>query len=70
MRFSEDLEFLRIVLQVTDTPPEALAAAAIRQIYQLRKGDRDWLVRVGRNLSFLLKDDYDRLRYILSQIHL
>ena len=70
MRFSEHLEFLRIVLQVTDAPPESLAAAAIRQIYQLRKGDRDWLVRVGRNLSFLLKDDYDRLRYILSQIHL
>jgi hypothetical protein len=70
MRFSEQLEFLRIVLQVSDTPPEALAAAAIREIYQLRKGDRDWLVKVGRNLSFLLKDDYDRLRYILSQIHL
>lgn len=68
--FSENLEFLRIILQVSEPPPEAIVAATIRQIYQLRKGDRDWLVRVGRNLSFLLKDDYDRLRYILSQIHL
>jgi hypothetical protein len=31
--------------------------------------DRDWLVQAGRALSILLKDDYDRLRMILSQIH-
>ena len=68
--FSNELEFLRTILAVTETPPEALAAAAIREIYQLRKGDRTWLVNAGRQLSILLKDDYDRLRYILSQIHL
>jgi hypothetical protein len=28
------------------------------------------LIKVGRYLSLLLKDDYDRLRYILSQIYL
>jgi len=27
-------------------------------------------VQAGRNLSLLLKDDYDRLRYILSQVYL
>jgi hypothetical protein len=69
IRFSEQLEFLRMVLQVTDAPPEALAAAAIREVYQMRNADRNWLVQVGRHLSILLKDDYDRLRYILSQIH-
>jgi hypothetical protein len=69
IEFSEQLDFLRILLQVNDTPVEALAAAAIREIYHLRKADRDWLVKVGRHLSILLKDDYDRLRYILSQIH-
>lgn len=67
--FSEQLDFLRILLQVKDAPTEALTAAVIREIYQLRHGDRTWLVRVGRNLNILLKDDYDRLRYILSQIH-
>ncbi|PSF31299.1 hypothetical protein C7H19_22940 [Aphanothece hegewaldii CCALA 016] len=70
VHFSEQLEFLRILLQVRESPPEALAAASIRDIYQLRKADRQWLVKVGRQLSILLKDDYDRLRYILSQIHL
>lgn len=68
--FSEELDFLRMLLQVPSAPVDALCAAAIREIYQLRKGDRSWLVQAGRYLSTLLRDDYDRLRVILSQIHL
>lgn len=69
IHFTEQLEFLRILLQVSWVPPESLIAASVREVYQLRKGDRQWLVKVGRMISTLLKDDYDRLRYILSQIH-
>ncbi|MGK7947402.1 MAG: HAS-barrel domain-containing protein [Xenococcaceae cyanobacterium] len=69
IHFSEELDFLRTLLQVKDIPVESLAAASIRDIYRLRQANRDWLVQVGRTLSTLLKDDYDRLRYILSQIH-
>ncbi|MDC0832351.1 hypothetical protein POG22_04910 [Geitlerinema sp. CS-897] len=69
IRFTEDLEFLRTLLQVASVPVESLAAAAVRQVYRTRKADRDWLVRAGRTLSWILKDDYDRLRSILSQIH-
>jgi len=69
INFSEQLDFLRTLLQVNGAPVEALTAAAIRGVYQLRKADRDWLVQAGRTLSVLLKDDYDRLRYILSQLH-
>lgn len=69
IQFSEQLDFLRTLLQVGQAPVDALVAAAIRTIYQLRKADRAWLVAVGRTLSVLLKDDYDRLRLILSQIH-
>jgi hypothetical protein len=68
MDFTDQPDFLRVLLQVTDAPADALIAATVRDIYRLRKGDRAWLVTVGRNLSLLLKDDYDRLRYILSQI--
>ncbi|HAG82039.1 MAG TPA: hypothetical protein DCL61_12940, partial [Cyanobacteria bacterium UBA12227] len=64
----EQLDFLRTLLQVTGAPVEALTAAAIREVYQIRR-DRNWLVQAGRTLSILLKDDYDRLRYILSQLH-
>jgi hypothetical protein len=70
IRFSEKLDFLRTLLQVRNAPVESLAAAAIREIYQLRQGDRTWLVQAGRSLSILLKDDYDRLRVILDQIYL
>ncbi|HBB35090.1 MAG TPA: hypothetical protein DDZ80_17355 [Cyanobacteria bacterium UBA8803] len=68
-RFSERLDFLRTLLQVNGAPVEALIAAAIREVYQIRQADRNWLVQAGRTLSVLLKDDYDRLRYILSQLH-
>ncbi len=68
VHFTESPDFLRILLQITDAPTDALIAATVREIYRLRNGDRAWLVNIGRNLSLLLKDDYDRLRYILSQI--
>jgi len=68
--FTEQLDFLRTLLQVNGAPIEALTAAAIREVYQLRQADRNWLIKAGRTLSLLLKDDYDRLKIILSQIHL
>ena len=67
--FTVQLDFLRTLLGVTNAPVDALTAATIREIYQLRMRDRSWLVEAGRSLSVLLKDDYDRLRVILSQIH-
>ena len=69
VHFTDNLDFLRTLLQAKDIPVESLVAAAIRDVYRLRNANRDWLVNVGRTLSTLLKDDYDRLRYILSQIH-
>ncbi|MEO0684882.1 MAG: hypothetical protein AAFY76_07500, partial [Cyanobacteria bacterium J06649_11] len=65
LKFTEKFDFLQILLSVAGAPVEALCAAAIRDVYQLRKHDRQWLVEAGRYLSVLLKDDYDRLRFIL-----
>jgi hypothetical protein len=70
VHFSTQFDFLRTLLQLNGAPVESLTAAAMREIYRLRKADREWLVQAGRNLSILLKDDYDRLRVILGQIHL
>lgn len=70
IHFSEELDFLRTLLEVKGAPVDALTAASIREVYQLRKADRTWLIKAGRMLSMLLKDDYDRLRVILSQIHI
>jgi len=69
LQFTDNLDFLPMLLTVGQAPVDSLTAAVIRQGYQLRQLDRDWLVQAGRSLSILLKDDYDRLRLILSQIH-
>jgi hypothetical protein len=69
IKFTEDLDFLQTLLSISGAPVDSLTAAAIRDVYQLRKADRQWLVKAGRALSILLKEDYDRLRFILGQIH-
>lgn len=69
IRFTEKLDFMRSLLQMSAVPVDALIAATLREIYQLRQADREWLVQAGRTLGVLLKDDYDRLRAILNQIH-
>jgi len=69
MTFTEQLDFLRTLMDVRSAPVDGLIAAVIRNVYQLRQLDREWLVQAGRILNVLLKDDYDRLRIILSQIH-
>lgn len=67
--FTEQLDFLRILMDMGGAPIDGLIGAVIRTVYQLRQLDRDWLVQAGRTLNVLLKDDYDRLRVILAQIH-
>jgi hypothetical protein len=69
IQFSEQLDFFRTLLQMNGAPVDSLVAATIREIYQLRQADRAWLVEAGRSLGLLLKDDYDRLRVVLSQIY-
>ena len=69
VNFTKNPDFLRVLLQVSNTPVESLIAATLREIYRLRGGDRQWLVNAGRTLSVLLKNDYDCLKYILSQVH-
>ncbi|MBU6229601.1 MAG: hypothetical protein KGQ93_07890 [Cyanobacteria bacterium REEB459] len=67
--FTDQVEFLRTLLSLAQAPVDSLVAAVIRQCYQSRHLDRTWLVQTCRHLSLLLKDDYDRLRSILGQIH-
>ncbi len=69
INFTENPDFLRVLLQVPNSPVESLIAATLRENYRLRGGDRQWLVNAGRTLSVLLKNDYDCLKYILSQVH-
>ena len=67
--FTEELNFLRTLVQMNNAPVDELIAAVLRNVYQVRNCDRNWLVQAGRKLSLLLKDDYDRLGAILGQVH-
>ncbi|MBC8122887.1 MAG: hypothetical protein H7Y22_13745 [Gemmatimonadaceae bacterium] len=66
--FSDRLDFLRTVLQVSGAPVDELVAAAVRLCYGAHGHSRSWLVQAGREVSQLLKDDYDRLGAVLRRI--
>jgi hypothetical protein len=65
--FTEQLEFLRTLTQLTSAPVDGLIGAVLRHLYEIRHADSQWLIQAGRKLSLILKDDYDRLRAILDQ---
>ncbi|MDR9404470.1 MAG: HAS-barrel domain-containing protein, partial [Halothece sp. Uz-M2-17] len=44
IRFTEELDFLRLLLDVNTVPVDSLLAAVLREVYRLRQADRDWLV--------------------------
>ncbi|APB33837.1 HerA-ATP synthase, barrel domain-containing protein [Gloeomargarita lithophora Alchichica-D10] len=65
--FTDQLEFLRTLTQLTAAPVDSLVGAVLRYLYEIRQADSQWLIQAGRKLNLILKDDYDRLRAILEQ---
>lgn len=61
------LFFLRTLLSAPGISDE-LVAATLRLSYQARGKDRNFLLAAGRELSNLLKDNYDRLCSILQRM--
>ncbi len=69
VHFSESSDFFRTLMYASQIPSDELLAAAIRAAARARSGkERDYLVRAGREVASLLKDDYDRLTAILRRI--
>lgn len=66
--FCEAADFFRAVLFAAQIPSDELLAAAIRAAARARPDGREYLVRAGRELAGLLKDDYDRLNALLRRI--
>ncbi len=67
--FTETHDFFRTVLFAAHIPNDELLAAVIRQAARARgPQERDYLVRAGREVASLLKDDYDRLTALLRRI--
>jgi len=61
-------EFLRAILNSTGTATDDLLIAALRHAVAARHGDRGYLVSRGKDLSRLLRDDYDRLSSVVRRI--
>jgi hypothetical protein len=67
--FSAVTDYFRTPLFASHVPSDELLSAAIRTAARAhRDGERDYLVRAGREVASLLKDDYDRLTAILRRI--
>jgi len=65
--FSERLDFLsRLVLE--GAAVDELVAACVRLCDEARGGDRSFRLRVGRELAGLLRDEHDRLAWLLRRI--
>ena len=67
-RFSAGCDFFRGVLFAAQVPSDELLAACIRTVARARPDSFSYLVRAGREVASLLKDDYDRLTALLRRI--
>lgn len=62
-------EFLRsLVTATSDIPTDELIVACVRQAYESRAGDYPSLVRMGKQLASLLRNDPDRLTALLARL--
>lgn len=67
-KITDNSDYLRVLLNSGSNLSEELVEANIRYSYYARGCNRDYLIRTGKELSSLLKDDYDRLSAILKRI--
>lgn len=67
--FTQRFEYLRTLLGIGGTLSDELLIAAIQQTCGCQaQSARSCLIRAGKELSRLLRDDYDRLEAILRRI--
>ena len=63
-------EFLRNILNTSGPAADQLLIATLRHALRARDDSRDYLVAMGKSLSRLLRDDYDRLSSLIRRIAL
>jgi len=61
-------EFMRCIHNGARTPTDDLLIATLRHAVQSRRGDRAYLVRMGKDLYRLMRDDYDRLSSVMRRL--
>ena len=68
--FTDRLDYLRALLQASAAPADELTAANVRLAAAAWASERDtFLLRAGRELAVLLRDDYERLTALLRRLN-
>ena len=62
------MDFLRTLADFHNAPADEVVAACVREAAAAYEDDIEFLVRTGKELANLLKDDYDRLRAIMRRV--
>jgi HAS barrel domain. len=68
VEFSNNSDFFRTILFAAQLPSDELLCAAVRAFARVQRDGHSYLLRAGREIANLLKDDYDRLVAILRRI--
>jgi hypothetical protein len=71
LEFTKRFDFLRLILQASEVPSEALVGAAVRySSYAYEATDQEaFLIRAGQHLAKTIGDDTRRLSAILGLLH-
>jgi hypothetical protein len=67
-KITQKMDYISTLLNSNSSISDELVSANIRYAYKLRGMDRNFLINVGREISNLLKDNYDKLSSILRKI--
>lgn len=67
-RFTTRLDFLRALVNAADVPADELIGAFLSQAAQAAPDRHAFLVRAGRQLAMLLRNDHQRLMALLEHL--
>ena len=66
--FTAASDYLRTIVNTPRLPTDDLLIASVRNAWAARGRDKAYLVSIGKDLSRLIRDDYDRLSSIIRRI--
>lgn len=67
-RFTEQHDYLRLLVNSSRQSVDDLIIAITRSAWLARNKDRNYLVKVGKELAHLLRDDFARLNSLLRRV--
>jgi hypothetical protein len=66
--FTDTSDYLRAIMNAPRLPTDDLLIASVRGAWMAHNRDTAYLVAMGKDLSRLIRDDYDRLSSIIRRI--